>query len=225
MSGAEHVDLVPIASIDARASAVKFLSDYLDYRPTNVLGVQELLTLRQDDQAEVPSRRPGVARSRADRRGNRLPARADHARLALRSARDSPRGGRRDGTHPLTPPDCWHRPARPTISETCPPGEDIALACDISRDPPVSWLPQMHQASGAAGAALTKYGKSHHAGRTRTTKRVMLRPYCRCRSNNDNGLVGEASCLGGGGSTALGVVSRRPEASRWRPDARTQLPM
>ena len=43
MSGAEHVDLVPIASIDARASAVKFLSDYLDYRPTNVLGVQELI--------------------------------------------------------------------------------------------------------------------------------------------------------------------------------------
>ena len=176
-----------------------------------------------------------------------------------------------------TPPDCGHRSARPTISETCPPGEGIALARGVPRDPHAVWRPRASPAphgdrpeavrpvrrvglpdtSGQRRRRrrLDQESRSHHARRTRrdedneegtrATKtaprvgvrapnvKVMLRLYRRVQVQQRQ-RPGRRSlvpwwwpfdCLGGGLSTALVVVSRQPEASRWRPDARTQLPM
>ena len=78
-------------------------------------------------------------------------------------------------------PHYWHRPARPTISETCRPGEGIALVRVAPAMVTLVWPPraalrragtgrrphapcgalgcQGHRASGAAGAALNKVWK------------------------------------------------------------------
>jgi len=64
------------------------------------------LRIRSDQTAaQAPSRRPGAARSRSGRRATPHRSEPDHARLALRPERDSPRGGRRDGAYPA-PPRC-----------------------------------------------------------------------------------------------------------------------
>ena len=78
--------------------------------------------LRLDGRARASSRRPGTARSRAGRRATHRRSGRDHASLALRPARDSPSGGRRDDAYPLAPQPLAGSTGR-TISETCPPGE------------------------------------------------------------------------------------------------------